>query len=120
MGSLGEYIENKAGTIDDLDFQYLLQVPLLRAREIAIEDDQIDLLPVGGLQVQGLPLSDKRPGIPSSSVLNYFADDAGTRRFGKTLQFDQRLFYLCHGFPWQLYSHQQGYFLSSEFSHFSF
>jgi hypothetical protein len=85
-------IENKLGAIDDPDAKFAFQVPLLRGRQLVIENNQ-----VGSdgsdrtFQFLNFAAPDKSRGIGALTALMDFPGDAGSRTDCQLAQLGHRL-----------------------------
>ena len=76
---LGEDVEDQRDAVDDVDREQLLEVALLRGRELVVEDDDVDVERVADLaQLLGLALADVRRGVGRRAGVA--ARDAPARR----------------------------------------
>ncbi len=80
-GVLGEDVEDQLRAVDDARLQGVLEPPLLRRRQLAVDDEHLGTGGrEGGLQLLELPLADVRAWIRFRPVLHELADGFDARR----------------------------------------
>ena len=80
-GVLGEDVEDQLRAVDDARLQGVLEPPLLRRRELVVDDEHLGAGGrEGGLQLLELPLADVRAWVRLRPVLNELADGVDARR----------------------------------------
>jgi hypothetical protein len=85
--AMGEYVENQLGAVDDLDLNGGLEVPLLRRRELVIDNQDVGLMSSRQfLQLLDLAISKQRSGVEDGSNLEHLGHYRGAGaggQFGK-------------------------------------
>ena len=77
-GVLGEDVEDQRDAVDHVDVEELLEVALLRGRELVVEHDEVDVERVGELlQLRGLARADVGGGIGRVAPLQHELDRLG-------------------------------------------
>ena len=75
---LGEDVEDQRDAVDDVDLEQLLEVALLRGRELVVEHDEVDVERLGELlQLLGLARADVGGGVGRVAPLQHELDGVG-------------------------------------------
>ena len=90
---LGEDVEDQRDAVDDVDLEQLLEVALLRGRELVVEDHEVDVERVGELlQLLGLARTDVGRGVGRVAPLQHELDRLGAGGVGEARQLLERRF----------------------------
>ena len=88
---LGEDVEDQRDPIDDVDREHLLEIALLRGRELVVEDHDVDVEALrDGLQLFGLALADVGRGVGSAAALQLGVHGLGARGVGEQRELVER------------------------------
>src|SRR5581483_10506172 len=91
VGVLGEDVEDQRHPVDDVDLEQLLQVALLRRRQLLVEDHDVDVEHLDQLpQLLGLALADERGRVGRLPPLERQLDRVGAGGVGQQRQLRQR------------------------------
>src|SRR5262249_11815911 len=90
VGVLGEDVEDQGDAVDDVAPELLLEVALLRRRQLVVEHDDVDVERVGeGAQLVGLPGPDVRGGGGGGAPLQHGRHGIGAGRCGEPAELGQ-------------------------------
>ena len=90
---LGEDVENHRLAVDHVAVEGTLQVPLLCWGEAVVEDDNVDVEPLGdGRQLVDLSLADERRRVGGVALHQNHVDRVGARCLGEPRQLFERSF----------------------------
>ena len=90
-GVLGEDVHDQGDPVDDVPAEALLEVPLLGGRELVVEDDDVDVVGVGGApQLLGLAGSDVGRGVGPVAALQHGLDGLGAHGVGQSGELVER------------------------------
>ena len=91
-GALCEDVEDQCRAVDDLDAEHLLEIVLLRRRELVVEDQErrIAVLDFHG-DLGDFAAPEEEGGVGLLAALDELADNDGARRVGQPLELGHRL-----------------------------
>src|SRR5262249_29776455 len=90
VGVLGEDVEDQGDAVDDVAPELLLEVALLRRRQLVVEHDDVDVGRVGeGAQLVGLPGPDGRGGVGCGAPLQHGLHGIGAGGVGEPAELGQ-------------------------------
>src|SRR4029079_8495401 len=87
-----EDVEDETAPVDDPELEVLLEIPVLRGREVVVEEEEVRLVLVPErANLLDLALAQERGGAHGAAALEHLAEDLRPGRLGEEAQLGQRV-----------------------------